>query len=256
MTQPTLQPKEGGHGDHWGCVFRSIDESALLDLIVDVARNDPQPDQFDGGRGMAAHSMEAPMRVCVFVKNRQIASAYPDALGGPVWAITVKELAPWANGVEGQIVGECHGATVAFFDTHFYANGDKYKVGETYNFYMSAFTYIVGRAPDAEVEADMGAKVSLKGARAYMSANLGATQAADVDDYWFHSPIESEVLLAELAGRRLWVYPITLAIPDDFEMSVPLYAAEHAMAPDMAGVQPEDDLEGYLWLQGYLSAED
>ena len=114
------------------------------------------------------------------------------------------------------------------------------------------YSKILGRAADTEVETDMGAKVSLRGAHAYMPANLN-NESADIDDYWFHSPLEGEVSSAELTGRRLRVFPVTVAIPEDFEMSLCLYAAEHVIEPDAAQVARGEDLEGFLWLQGYLA---
>ena len=99
---------------------------------------------------------------------------------------------------------------------------------------------------------ELGAKISLQGAHAYMPANL-SNESADIDDYWFHSPLEGEASMAELAGRRLRVFPVTVAIPENFEMSLPLYAAEHVIEPDAAQAAQGEDLEGFLWLQGYLT---
>jgi hypothetical protein len=188
----------------------------------------------------------------VLVVNERLVSAYPEAAGGPPWPVTITEVITWANGIEGQIRGACHGADVAFFDTRFYANRRKYRPGETYSFHMSAFAYVLGRAADTEVDTGMGAKVSLRGAHAYMPANLD-NDTADVDDYWFHSPLEGEVSTVELAGRRLRRYPVILALPEDFPMALPLYAASHVIAPGAAALRPGEDVEGFLWLQGYVA---
>ncbi len=255
-SEPLPPPaKQGGHGDHWGCIFRAVEQDTMLALIQEVVANDSRPDGFQApGGGAAYHSSSSPVRVCVLVTGGTLASAYPEAYPGTEWPIVVREVVPWANGVEGQITGDCHGASISFFDTRFYANRYKYRVGERYNFRMSAFAYTVGRASDAEVEIDGGAKVSLKGARAYMPANLGSNNDADIDEYWFHSPLESPPSEAEFAGRRLHALPITMAIPADFEMALTLYAAGHTLDPNTDLAAPEElDLEGYLWLQGYLS---
>jgi hypothetical protein len=247
--------KPGGHGDHWGCILRNVEEAALLDLIRNVLSEDRQSEVFDVRRnGVAARSQGDSLRVCVLLEDHRLVSAYPEAQGGAIWPVTVKEIVPWSNGLEGQVVGDCFGADARFFDTRFYANRDKYKRGETYNFHVNAFAYTIGPAPDAEVDTGMGAKVSLKGARAYMPADVSNTEA-DIDDFWFHSPIEGQMTTAELGGtpKRLRVFPIVMAIPEDFEMSVNLYAAEHVMTPGTDALKAEHDLEGFLWLQGYLS---
>jgi hypothetical protein len=247
------QPKPGGHGDHWGCVVRATEEGALLGFISDVIREAERPELFQAsGTGMAVQSAGDTLRARVLVENERLVSAYPDARAGPAWQVTVTEVITWANGIEGQIKGTCHGADVAFFDTRFYANRRKYRPGETYGFHMNAFAYVLGRAADTEVETDLGAKVSLRGAHAYMPANIG-NDTADIDDYWFHSPLEAEVSMAELAGRRLRGYPIIVALPEDYPMALTLYAAEHVTAPGTGDIAPGEDLEGFLWLQGYLA---
>ena len=247
------QAKEGGHGDHWGCVVRATEQSELMQFISGVIRDASRPEVFEAtGAGMAVHAPGDDVSATVLVVNDKLASAYPDALLGHKWPITVDKVVPWANGIEGQIMGTCHGASISFFDTRFYVNRRKYKIGETYDFQLSAFAYVVGKAAEVEFDSDIGAKVSLKGAHAYMPADIN-NPTADIDDYWFHSPLESEVGGAELAGRHLKVYPIIIALPDHFEMRINLYAARHTLDPNMEKVAPGDDLEGFLWLQGCIS---
>lgn len=250
--QPT---KEGGHGDHWGCIFRGVEQDELIGIVQEVLDRAEQPERFAAkGGGAAYRSPGGPVRVCILVVEDSLVSAYPEAEGGTLWPVVVREIVPWANGYEGQITGECHGAAVSFFDTHFYANSDKYRVGEQYNFRMSAFAYSVGRAPDNEVEVEKGVKVSLRGARAYMPANLTSAQGIDIDEFWFHSPLEAPSHMVEFVGKELQVLLVTMALPEEFDMSAPMYAAEHVLDPASTGLLPEEDLEGYLWLQGYLEA--
>jgi hypothetical protein len=252
-TSPAASAKPGGHGDHWGCIVRSAEQDDLLAFLRQVVEAVQQPELFQAdGVGIAAHSPGERLCATVLLVNDRLVTAYPEGQGGPVWPITVKEIVPWANGIEGQISGSCYGASVSFFDTRFYANRRRYALGETYTFRMSAFAYTLRRAEELEVESDeVGAKVSFRGAHAYMPADIG-NEEADIDDYWFHSPLEGEPQHVELAGRQLRLFQIIMAIPEHFEMALNLFAAPHALAPDMAGVVPGDDLEGFLWLQGYM----
>lgn len=248
--------KDGGHGDHWGCVLRSVQEKELIPFLSNVTKRDNHPYTYTYGpgstdKGLAFYSEPGPIRACVLVANNTLVSAYPAVQEGPIWPITITEIVPWANGLEGQISGTCNGATIGFFDTRFYANQRKYDVGSTYNFHMGALAYTVGPAPMTEFDTDIGAKVSMDGAHAYMPASMENEQA-DIDDLWFHSPLERERSSAYLLGPPLQTYPIIMAIPDDFEMHVTLYAAQHVQAPEMRNIKPSDDLQGFLWLQGYL----
>jgi hypothetical protein len=98
---------------------------------------------------------------------------------------------------------------------------------------------------------EMGAKVSLEGAHAYMPASMG-NEGADIDDYWFRSPLDGPTASAEVVGRDLTLYPVTLALPDEYEMRVDLYAAPHVTRPGTESIEQGSDLDGFLWLQGYL----
>jgi hypothetical protein len=233
--------------------LRATEQDELLAFISRVIEKAEKPEMFEAaGAGMAVHAPGERLSATVLTVNDKLVSAYPEAVEGNTWPVTVSEVIPWANSIEGQIVGECFGAKIAFFDTRFYANRRTYRPGETYDFNMSAFAYTVDRAGDAEYESDIGAKISLRGAHAYMPTNL-SNDTADIDDLWFHSPLEGEPRMAELAGKRLTVYPIIIAIPEHFEMHLDLYAAAHTRTLNLANVPPGDDLEGFLWLQGALA---
>ncbi|MEO8287290.1 MAG: hypothetical protein ABI670_12770 [Chloroflexota bacterium] len=247
--------KQGGHGDHWGCILRSLDEGRLIGDLTTVTQKDDHPVTFGNvTRGLAFRSEEGPVRSCVLVVKNTLASAYPEIEDGAVWPVLIREVIPWANGIEGQISGVCYGAAIQFFDTRFYASAHNYRVGETYNFKMGALAYTIGHAPETEAASDIGASISFKGASAFMPASTSG-EGADIDDYWFHSPLNGEVTETSLFGQRLRIYPIILAIPSDFEMHLPVFAADHVVAADMELARVEDDLQGYLWLQGHL-AED
>jgi len=255
MEQPDAAPagKAGGHGDHWGCIYREVQKDDLFNFIRRNVEEDSSPETAAQGIRSYRSSGDG-LRVWVLLKDEQLESAYPEVYGGPVWPVTITEVVPWANGVEGQITGTCNGATVSFFDTRFYTNKSLYRVGETYNFHMGALAYKVGVAEEMEAESgtgDSATKVSFRGARAYMPAVL-SSESADIDDYWFYSPVEAPPSEVEFDGRPLRVLPITMALPNDFEMRVPLYAAQHTSGPGMEGIAPGDDMTGFLWLQGYL----
>jgi hypothetical protein len=251
------EAKQSGHGDHWGCVLRALDEGRLVDYLVGITRQDDQPETFGTTRkGLVFRTEEGPLRTCVIVMNGVLASAYPEVQDGPLWPILIQEVIPWANGIEGQISGSAYGALVRFFDTRYYANADKYRVGETYNFHMGALAYTIGHAPETEADSSIGAKISFKGASAYMPASSGgANDDAEIDDFWFHSPLEGEPAETMIAEQTLIGYPIIMAIPDDIELHVTVYAAPHVLASDMALIRPGEDLQGFLWLQGYLAEE-
>lgn len=251
--------KPGGHGDHWACIFGDPRKGDLLELIRTAISEETQPEvvRSPGGVTTAYRSRGEDVRTCVLVLRQEVISAYPEIVSEQVWPIKVREIVPWVNGVEGQVTGSCMGTEVSLFDTRFYASANKYTPGDTYYFHVGALAYRLGPAENLEVETDSeenggATKISLQGARAYMPANL-ANEAADIDDFWFYSPLEEPPSRIAYQGRTLRKYAITMALPDEFEMRVPIYAAEHNITPQMPDVGEGDDVLGYLWLQGYLA---
>jgi hypothetical protein len=242
--------KEGGHGDHWGCILRTVDEAKLVRYLVDVTRQDNNPERF-GKDGLAFISAEGPVRARVLVRDNVFVSAYPDATGDKIWPVTVHDVVQWTSGVDAQILGECHGEAVRFFDTRYFVNRDRYTLGETYDFRMGALAYKLGAAGEMEAHSpQVGAAVSFAGAHAYLPAD---DPGADIDDVWFHSPLEGEPVPAQLAGQSLAGYPIIVAIPGNFERSLVAYAATHALSGSPASIKPGEDITGFLWLHGCLA---
>ena len=238
--------KACGHAGHWRCVYADPRSGGLLQAIERlVAGSAPA---FTQGSLSLYIAPDENIRMCAWATRRRVLTAYPEVQGGPLWPLKLVATTPWQGGIEGHLTGECMGAEVRFFDTRFYVNKGKYRLGETYNFRMGALAYKLGPSQSWEVEIEGGANVSFAGACAYMPAGDGA----DLDDYWFHSPLEGEVSSATLNDVALRGYPVTLALPSDFEMSLTLFAAPHTEDPNVQRIVPGEDLQGYLWLQGYL----
>jgi hypothetical protein len=244
------QGKQGGHGDHWRCVYGDGAERGLVGAIEQLAST-AKPEVAPGGVTVY-HTKSSSLDMVVIARRRVMESAFPRVTGGPVWPVTLVEVTPWQNGVEGQLTGVCQGTVVSFFDTQFYRYGHTYAPGETYDFRMGALAYSIGPAQEWEAETGDGVKVSFKGAHAYMPASLSG-EGADIDDYWFHSPLLGNIEQAVVNGIEMRGYPIALALPKDFEMALTVYAAQHSEAPETANNAVGDDLQGYLWLQGHLA---
>src|SRR5689334_13127657 len=153
--------KEGGQGGHWGTLFPDLenDQQPLWTLIQAVAEQSDTSEPFDtpAGPGLALYGGDEPLQTCVVVDaHSRLVSAYPAVQGGHRWPITVVELTPWANGLEGQVTGTCHGALVNFFDTRWWANHHRYQVGQTYDFVINGLCYVVRPAEPQQFELEGG----------------------------------------------------------------------------------------------------
>src|ERR1044072_8071931 len=90
------QAKDGGHGDHWGCVLRATESEELLAFVSKVIGDAEQPEVFEArGSGLAVHSSGEQLRGRVLVVNERLETAYPEALGGPIWPVTLSEGVQW-----------------------------------------------------------------------------------------------------------------------------------------------------------------
>src|SRR3954447_9622181 len=95
LPAPEPSGKQGGHGDHWGCVLRASEENDLLGFLGRVVDEVERPEMFGGvgvGVGMVACSPGERLRACVLLANDRLVTAYPQVLNGPVWPVTVREI--------------------------------------------------------------------------------------------------------------------------------------------------------------------
>jgi hypothetical protein len=241
-----------GHGDHWRCVFQEPGDGRLVAAIREAV---DRPAVARSADGIAEYRLQGyAMSVAVLVRGKQVLTAYPAVAGIGPWSVTLTQIHPSPGGAEGRLTGTCMGAPITFFDTAFYKNRGRYRIGEAYGFNMGALSYSLGPASGLEAEMEGGVKLSLAGASAYMPAS--GLAGAHIDDYWFHSPVEGVVTSAEIAGVGLRMYPVTLGLPRDFPLHVRLCAAPHVEAPGSSELAPGDDVQGYLWLQGSLAHGD
>jgi hypothetical protein len=248
--------KEGGQGSHWGILFPDLehDQQPLWSLIQAVAEDPAASEPFDApaGPGLALYSGGGPLQACVLVDGQnRLVSAFPAVQGGHSWPIMVEGLTPWANGLEGQITGTCHGALVHFFDTRWWANHHRYTVGLTYEFRINGLAYVLRPAEARSFALESGQQASTRGMRAYLPAQAESEEDADIDDYWFQSPLDAR-RYETFAAVPLTVYTCALALPDDVPLTLDIYAAPHAQSAALGDLPLGEDVSGFLWLQGYL----
>jgi hypothetical protein len=239
---------ERGHSGHWQCIYDGRIPQLLAPAAQQLIRR--HSPTYIEDKVALYHSSGNEIRLSILRRGPRILTMFPQVIDGPAWPVEISRVTPWRNGVEGQITGNCLGTEVCFYDTSFFNNRRKYRTKETVDFRMGAIAYRLGPAHDLEADVEGGAKVSLKGAHAFMPAGK-VGEGADIDDYWFHSPLDGPTVTTMVNKVELRGYPITLALPHDFPMSLTLYAAGHVEAPGTRDLARDDDLQGYLWLQGY-----
>ena len=179
-------------------------------------------------------------------KQQEVGVAVEEAAAGrevevPVARAGIEQV--FGAGAEGRIRGRtAEGAEIAFFDALFFKNAEAYRVGESYQFALSAFAYCARplglRLLKGDGEASVPADV-LKPARS------GAS-----DDYDFRATVQ-HVYPMRVAGRTVFRMRVTVGRSGQSMLDVALYAAEHIL-PEGYIPKPGDEITGRLWLQGYL----
>ena len=272
-----------GHGDHWCCIEDDVEKvpTAWLPLAIANGRviDDRSPGPLAEGEAIGIEWSETPLRVLTLIAGvadkagearNVLASAYPYAVVGTKHRLLIEEIRPWEEGFEGWIKATFPndaGPSLTFFDTRFYANRDRYKVGAEADFVLAALAYRATvvhpqpvfiekletiRAVRAGTEHegdDSPIEVRLEGA-----AMLFPRETYSPDDHEFQAPVKDVEIfkLGERRITRLTVTVLRLSDLDDEDINLNLYVDEGRWDTNERPM-PGADVQGLLWLQGYLS---
>jgi hypothetical protein len=202
-------------------------------------------------------------------ENRTISvvSMYPFFAEGSQHAVELKEVLVWGNGCEAQITAGLGETEVVFYDTCYLINRTWYKAGDAYDFILTGIAYEVHPAltepfkvrqdPEvaawrARMERENGREVVPEPEATIRMEGMAFLLPAgeDVDDYSFRGPILSISDIGEMLGQRAWLLEVTvLRCHEDvpIKILVTRMAWKGSEAPRVG-----EDVEGRLWLQGYL----
>ena len=265
-----------GHGDHWECLYPSVEAFATgrLPMLLEqlpLFAEQPWTDPAESPDGTAADTLFAlaerkgPLRHLVLVMGEKakrssiLVSAYPWAAEGATHEVEIEALLPWKYGIEGQIRGViADGPEVTFFDPLFFRNRSRYPIGATLPVSFAALAYRVERPERDWVEvagptADLlrrpddppgPVKVYLTGAA------IALPSGGDEDDLSFYATVKAAERF-DFADQAVYRMQITLFRHEYMDIDMPLYAAAHTLS-DGFSPAPGDDITGALWLQGRL----
>jgi len=217
-------------------------------------------------RCMAIVVSDTPQKTNIFF------TAFPYAVAGGLRRLKLVEIRDAGNQVEGELIGVTlkSNALVGFFDTHFFANQDQYKVDETYDFQLAGLIYEaectndkIIEVTDQKVLAERYAALGESPERlpdgslppyVFHYANTTGLGPSDQypDDAEFYCVIE-EVTEFDLDGIR--VFQITPKLEDENLDEVPLPRVIFGVAGAFKdGYVPKagDSIGGMLWVQGFL----
>lgn len=203
-------------------------------------------------------------------ESNQIVSVYPFDCEGTQHQLILNKVHVWKSGLEAHIECDFGPTSIVFFDNLYVANRGWYESGKTYQFLLSGIAYHCRRAEDQVLQAwnpkqserfrelapEWAAKlpdtdtmpVHTKGMAAFLPI-----EEWDRDDYSFRGPIKS-VKEIEILNQKGWKVRVTVLSDidndgNDFNLNI---VVTEKVWGDSPPPQVGEDMEGALWLQGYL----
>jgi len=196
-------------------------------------------------------------------------SAYPVCADGIEYKFTIEKVLPFENGIEGIVkVAVPDGCDISFFDPYFFLNKDHYRVGELADIALCALAYSLHKSEQLELDISQGPLLELhrqrlleKGSSLDVStitsvplsmdgAAIYLPKGEDADDAELRFKVE-EIFQFDCAGRPFHRLTGVVMRPDEREVKIHVYVSDAVLD----GYQPQigDNVEGVVWLQGFLS---
>jgi hypothetical protein len=248
-----------GHAMHWASVYpeepeairariKNVVSRSTIIAQVELPEERPMPNGVNADTITAMAEGDGDLRHMVLLLTERktssgcVLTAFPFAAGAITHPVKVEHVSPVGSGAEGQIRGRTEdGSELSFFDTLFFKNGSEYRVGESYQFALSAFAYSA-RPYGLKLVKDSDTIVPVD---VLKPARSGAS-----DDYEFRATVQ-HVYPMKVGSGTVYRMRVTVARSGQSMVDVALYAAEHVL-PAGYCPKPGDEITGRLWLQGYL----
>jgi hypothetical protein len=205
-------------------------------------------------------------------QQTQLMSFYPFSSEGVQHTLTIDSVAVWEGQAEAQITVSLGEAQITFFDAHFLINRLWYEAGRRYEFILSGIAYAVepvqvmeipftanpdqiawqrllGNDADEDNERELPSVINLKG-----MASLLPIADWDKDEYSFRGPVKSVKPIDDFLGQTGWRVRVTVMRLSGYEtedVDLDIVITRRIWRQEQS---PEVgmDIEGALWLQGYL----
>lgn len=273
-----------GHGDHWECVYDSVDSFVGGRMQVLVERADvadvmdwPEialEDQMCDRLIVLTNKWNLLAINTVLLASKEtgsnlLATSYPLPLGGIRHSLTIREVEPWDIGIEGVVTGETSfGAQVSFFDPFFYRTKDDYVLNGEQVVRMSAFAYPTLDGPLPPFVVREGELYDMEVAEGRIRA--GEPLELDASNTKMLFPIESwgpsefsfagrikSAKTCTIDDRPFYALRTAVMVDqdgvagDDQDFDIMLFCGRHALAEGL-DLKPEASISGRLWMHGTL----
>lgn len=245
--------------------------NALVQTGYGESRRPPKalPDDWPKGLQLAWPLRAQGMALIIHVgtEANMLVSLFPFFATGCQHTLTLREVRVWESGLEAQITAGWGEGEVTFFDTQYLINRAWYETDKEYDFIFSGIAYNAGpaekhewkinRHPDevawmnqrleeGEGPYETACTIRMDGAAVFLPVS-----GWDVDDYSFHAPVKSVTEFKDWLGQDGWRVRATVMRFGDKDADLDILITRRAWSGE-APPQVGQDIEGRLWLQGYL----
>jgi len=195
----------------------------------------------------------------------EFVSLYPSMVTGSQHRVRIDRVFVWNGGLEAQIEGNIAEMQVTFFDTLYASNRCFYEMGRLCEFILTGIAYHCQRAGDRIFEINDPKIVRIlnkdfpdqKGRKTVPVHTKGMAaliplEEGDRDEYTFHGSVK-DVEEITILDRPGWVCKTTVLRAMEPEMDIDLrIVITRRVWEEIEPPEVGEDIEGSLWLQGYL----
>jgi hypothetical protein len=230
------------------------------------------PAEWSKGRALAWPAQRQGIIIAIRIgQNKNDAmSCFPFFSDAGQHSLVLNRVHVWESGVEAQINATfLNGAVITFFDVGFIPNREWYEAGHHYEFILGGMAYDanpstvneipMNRHPDdlafeRLVAERQGKQPPLQSQTMSLSSMslLLPIEGWDVDDYQFRGSVKSvKEAPSNILGQAGWIVRTTVIKFDNTNFDLDILITRKAWNSD-APPSIGQDIEGSLWLQGYL----
>lgn len=272
------------HGNHWDCILDDPENEINQAISDSIEKGKPYgeatcdynlDEKLHGKVAMLEYdngNSDSPIVVRSVVattkeNNLTLVSGYPVVKDGNLIPLKITEIKEWDNGLEGWITAELSdGRNLTFFDADYSINKDKYEIGKSYDFILGALAYYAAEPEskgfkfEGQQAIDFKAKMGeepeydeegnvkpIEFSTANLCAFLQAGHAPDEVEYI--STVE-EVKSVKAMDKNFWSFNVIYRSEEDENTEIPAFVLK---STDNKGIQKAEQLQGILWLTGYLA---
>lgn len=252
MTEEKKEKFEG-HGNNWSATMGGddFDVKQVVKTIVDAPNSVVKKvTDYSGIIGF-----DGPIKGLALIKinpeNAELWSAYPFLqISNPI-EVEIEKIEEYSNKVEAIISGSVGSVSVSFFDSLYFFNKDKYKIGEKFVFHLGAIALNFEKREEKDLilEPKEG---PMKGEKLYTHKMTAFLPRADYGgEFEFTCPFVNFSGEVTAYDQKFKIFPYWVRAHDTDApaFTLPMYINNKIIKGDC---KTNDSVTGVAWLQGYL----